>query len=91
MGERIRGSSLNEALEQADSLTISELDLFPPDSIWEKEEMKNIVKRAVRGLPPRRRTVLELHLAGMKLEEMAAFLGWTDNQVRHLLYRGKEE
>ena len=42
---------------------------------------------AVAELPRRRRIVLKLHLQEMSLEEIYGFLGWSQNKVRHLLYR----
>jgi RNA polymerase sigma factor (sigma-70 family) len=43
------------------------------------------------SMPRRRSIVLKLHLAGLDLEETAAYLGWTKAMVRHLLYRGLNE
>jgi DNA-directed RNA polymerase specialized sigma24 family protein len=43
---------------------------------------------AVAALPQRRQTVAKRYLAGEGIPAIAASLGWRENQVRHLLYRG---
>jgi DNA-directed RNA polymerase specialized sigma24 family protein len=53
--------------------------------------LAEIIKNEIHSLSPRRKSVLELHLSGMNIEEIAIFLGWSDNQVRHLLYRGIQD
>lgn len=62
-----------------------------PEFHWQHEEMKMKLNKTVAMLPARRRSVVRLWLADMNLEEIAAYLGWGGNQVRHLLYRGIEE
>lgn len=62
-----------------------------PEFLWQHEEMKMKLNETVAMLPPRRRSVVQLWLCDMNLEEIAAYLGWGGNQVRHLLYRGIEE
>jgi len=62
-----------------------------PEFHWQHEEMKMKLNKTVAMLPARRRSVVQLWLSDMNLEEIAAYLGWSGNQVRHLLYRGIEE
>ena len=50
--------------------------------------MRDRIRAAMDGLPERRRAVLELHLTGQDIEQMAGRLGWSSHRVRHLLYRG---
>lgn len=57
----------------------------------QKEECRMILDQIIEALPPKRRTVLKLHLAGMDLEETADFLNWTHHKVRHLFYRGLKD
>lgn len=54
-------------------------------------EGRRHLESLLAGLPRKRSIVLKLHLAGLDLEESAAFLGWTKATVRHLLYRGLEQ
>jgi RNA polymerase sigma factor (sigma-70 family) len=61
-----------------------------PEFLYEAKELRAHIIKAIRSLPKRRRSVLLLHMQGMNLEEIAAFLGETRAAVRHLLYRGIE-
>ena len=63
-------------------------DNLGPEVLLERSETSQALRRAVEGLPRRRRAVLELHLLGMDIPESAAFLSWSQPAVRHLLYRG---
>lgn len=49
------------------------------------------LRNIIQTLPAKRRMVLNLHLAGMDLEEMARYLRWTLPKTRHLFYRGLSE
>jgi len=62
-----------------------------PEICWQIEELKMSIREAVNLLPERRKIVLQLWLLDMNIEKIAAALGWRDNQVRHLLYRGIDE
>jgi RNA polymerase sigma factor (sigma-70 family) len=64
------------------------LDLATPERLMEREELRRMIEEAIERLPERRRLVIKLHLAGMSIDEAAEFLAWTENRVRHLLYRG---
>lgn len=67
------------------------LDFVSPELLAERGELRRLLERAIEALPERRRLVVKLHLTGMDLEESAEFLGWSQNKVRHLLYRGLAE
>ena len=59
-----------------------------PEALTERNQMRDRIRTAMDGLPERRRAVLELHLTGQDIGQMAGRLGWSSHQVRHLLYRG---
>ncbi|HEY8105239.1 MAG TPA: sigma-70 family RNA polymerase sigma factor [Gemmatimonadales bacterium] len=46
------------------------------------------VTQAMESLPPSRRPVVRMHLAGYPREEIAELLGWSEAKTRNLLYRG---
>jgi len=49
------------------------------------------LRRRLESLSPKRKTVLQLHLAGLNLDQTAAHLGWSRPKVRHLFYRALED
>lgn len=55
------------------------------------KEIKNEVEQAIDSLMENRKKVIKLHILGMNIEEIAYFLQWSTNKVRHLLYRGLED
>jgi len=59
-----------------------------PDVRLEQSELAEQVSRAVDAIPPSRRPVVRMYLAGYQREEIAALLGWTEPKTRNLLYRG---
>jgi len=63
-------------------------ELISPDHAVEVSEYKLQLEDAVAALPERRQTVAKRYLAGEGIPAIAASLGWRENQVRHLLYRG---
>ncbi len=67
---------------------LSYLDNLTPEFLYEIKELRAHVIKAINSLPKRRKSVLLLHIQGMNVEEIAAFLGETKPAVRHLLYRG---
>jgi RNA polymerase sigma factor (sigma-70 family) len=69
---------------------LSYLDNLTPEFLYEVKELRGLALKAIDSLPGRRKSVLLLHIQGMDLEEIAAFLGETKPAVRHLLYRGIE-
>jgi RNA polymerase sigma factor (sigma-70 family) len=62
--------------------------LLTPDESWEARELVLRLKKALDVLPERRKAVAKLHFAGLTIPQIAGLLGWRENQVRHLLYRG---
>jgi len=91
INERLLNASDEEIIKHIDSLNISRLKLLSPEFLIEKKERGEVLNNGIHSLPPRRKAVLELYLSGMNLEEITDFLGWGQNEVRHLLYRGIQE
>jgi len=91
INERLLNTSDEEIIKQIDALNISRLEPLSPELLLQKREHAEILKNGIHSLPPRRKAVLELYLSGMNLEEITEFLGWGQNEVRHLLYRGIQE
>jgi len=46
------------------------------------------LRRCVECLEERRRLAVTLHLAGLRIPEVARSAGWTDKQAENLIYRG---
>ena len=46
------------------------------------------LRHCVECLEPRRRLAVTLHLAGLRIPEVARSAGWTDKQAENLIYRG---
>lgn len=91
LGERMNQLSVETLIETSEKQGIFPQELFGLDSAIEESEFKLVLEKAVDSLPDRRKAVLRLHLAGMDLTQIADSLHWTENQVRHLLYRGLNE
>lgn len=64
------------------------LELETPESIAQKNEQRTIIWSAINALPLKRKVVVKMHFEGKSIEQSAEFLGWSQNKVRHLLYRG---
>jgi RNA polymerase sigma-70 factor (ECF subfamily) len=87
-GEKLNFVSLEryEAREKKEEISVQEL--LSPESQVSKKESQLLIEKTLSTLSNRRKTVLELHFSGMNIKQIAASLGWRENQVRHLLYRG---
>ena len=57
------------------------------EALLEHETLAQVAA-ALEELPPNRRAVVRLHLAGYDREEIAALLRWSEPKTRNLLYRG---
>ena len=64
------------------------VELTAPDHSSEAQKYGLQLEEAVASLQERRKAVAKLYLAGEGIPAIAASLGWRENQVRHLLYRG---
>lgn len=61
-----------------------------PQGRLEERELRRTIVRAINRLASNRRRVIKLHVAGLSISETAKLLSWSENKVRHLLYRGLE-
>ncbi len=91
LDERMQTIPPEEIQERADSLIRFQDRPESPELLVESKETKAALIESVKALPARRRTVVQLWLSEMTLEEISAYLGWSGNQVRHLLYRGIQD
>ncbi|MCU0616545.1 MAG: sigma-70 family RNA polymerase sigma factor [Gemmatimonadaceae bacterium] len=60
------------------------------DRLYTRESLAAI-EAAIDALAPARRPVVRMYLTGYPREEIASLLGWSDDKVRNLLYRGLED
>ena len=58
------------------------------DLQYHRDKLLDIIEKSVDSLLDSRRHVIKLYLLGMSKKEIAEFLGWTQDKVRNLLYRG---
>ena len=80
--------SLDENSNLNSTLNLNDL---PEVDLINRKELKVMLEKALNSLLQDRRVVVKLHLAGMSIDEMAVFLKWSNNRVRHLLYRGLKD
>lgn len=91
INRRLRYCVLEDA-QEADGLRKTHHNgASEPEIALEDREMKEIVKKAIKKLKDRRRTVVELHFMGLHRTEIAHILDLNENQARHLLYRGLKD
>ena len=91
LGERMNYINIERLVEMGETETPVPREIFSPDSMVQDREYALLLKKAVESLPERRKAVLQLHLAGLDIQKIAFSLTWSENQVRHLLYRGLED
>ncbi len=91
INERIKNASLKNVVERNELNPISQHGIIFTGTSIEKKELKMTLEKVVNSLLQDRRIVIKLHLAGMSIEEMADFLNWSKNRVRHLFYRGLKD
>lgn len=51
-------------------------------------DLHSAISHALAEMVPARATVVQMHLQGYEREEMMRLLGYTDDKIRNLLYRG---
>jgi RNA polymerase sigma factor (sigma-70 family) len=61
------------------------------DGMLEAGETLAAIEAAIEAIAPARRPVVRMYLAGYARDEIATLLGWTEDKVRNLLYRGLED
>jgi RNA polymerase sigma factor (sigma-70 family) len=91
MEARLDKHSLEDYFESAKSGRAASGEVGGHESGINKDDLKMVLEKIVDSLPPKRRTIFKLHLAGMDFDEMAELLSWTHHKVRHLFYRGLED
>lgn len=62
-----------------------------PERVASESEQMGKLRRALDGLPPRRRRTVQLYLQGYALQEVADLNGLTLDAARKLIYRGLDE
>jgi len=90
IGNRMKPISPQDLGENSQSPLVYFVNELHPQTLIEKKEKIVFIRAAIDSLPRRKKAVLLLHISGFKREEIAEHLGWSDNIVRHLLYRGIE-
>jgi RNA polymerase sigma-70 factor (ECF subfamily) len=88
LGERMNYISLEEIVETSEKNGLAPQEILTPNFVLQSNELKLMIEKALHSLPERRKAVLQLHLAGLDIQKIAVSLSWSENQVRHLLYRG---
>ena len=91
METRLAQFSLEDYFESADSGPSASGDNNGHEAGINKDDLKMVLEKIVDSLPPKRRTIVKLRLAGMDFDEMADILNWTHHKVRHLFYRGLQD
>lgn len=86
--EKLNLVSLDKFEAREGKEEISGQELVSPESQVKKKEIQLLVEKTLSSLSDKRKAVVELHFSGMNIKQIAASLGWRENQVRHLLYRG---
>ena len=67
------------------------VEIESPHTAAERRELMEKIAQAVASLPENRRRVVELHLQGLTLDDIAALLEWSEPKVRNLVYRGLDD
>ena len=62
-----------------------------PEVELDHSELVMQVAQAIETIPPNRRPVVRMYLAGYAREEIASLLGWSEAKTRNLLYRGLDD
>jgi len=89
--ERMNYINIERLAETGETENPAFHEIYSPDSAVLDKEMALLLKKAVESLAERRKAVLQLYLAGLDIPKIAVSLSWSENQVRHLLYRGLED
>jgi len=87
-GEKLNSVSLEEYEKREKKEETSGQELLSRESQVKKKETQLLIEKTLSTLSDKRKAVVELHFSGMNIKQIAASLGWRENQVRHLLYRG---
>lgn len=91
LGERMSHQSLEKIEEANEKNRSAPPEMLTPDFALQSSELKMMIENALDLIPERRRTVLRLHFDGKDIPQISSLLSSSENQVRHLLYRGLRE
>ncbi len=91
ISERMKNISLENMNKINEFNPISRLEITPDKSLIKRKELKLTIEKAINSLSQDRRIVIKLYLTGMSLDEIAKFLNWSKNRVRHLFYKGLKD
>jgi len=91
LAERLNHLSLEKIEAASEKNGLAPPEILTPDFALQGNELRRMVENALNLLPERRRTVLRLHMAGKDIGQISTLLSWSENQVRHLLYRGLDD
>ncbi len=87
-GEKLNVVSLEKYEDREGKQEISAQEMLSPESLMKIKETQLMIEKSLNTLSNKRKTVVKLHFSGKNIKQIATFLGWRENQVRHLLYRG---
>ena len=59
-----------------------------PDQVAQLSDLAAQIEQAIGTIPPSRRPVVRMYLAGYSSTEIGELMGWTEAKARNLLYRG---
>ncbi len=88
MGETLNVVSFESCEDRNGKEETSSQEMSSPESLLKNKETHLMIEKALNTVSDKRKAVLKLHFSGKNIKQIAAFLGWRENQVRHLLYRG---
>jgi len=84
---RARRTDQTVSIEDEDQVD----EVSGPDQDLAETELARQVEQTIDTIQPSRRAVVRMHLMGHSREEIARVMGWTQDKVRNLLYRGLAE
>lgn len=87
-GQKLNLVSLDKYEGRERKEEIPAQEMLSPESLVKIKETQLMIEKALNTLSEKRKAVLKLHLSGKNIKQIAMYLGWRENQVRHLLYRG---
>ncbi|MBE0713631.1 MAG: sigma-70 family RNA polymerase sigma factor [Candidatus Aminicenantes bacterium] len=67
---------------------LAEKDLVYSKDAFRRNNLEEIVGKAVELLIDSRRQVIKLYLLNLNINEIAGYLNWSQHKTRNLLYRG---
>jgi len=87
--KRRREHDREPAIEEAPSAALA--SRVHTDEAALASDLGDAIARALASMIEARRVVVRMHLIGYERSEMSALLGWSDDKVRNLLYRGLQD